>query len=253
MTLIRQGRPTGWSPLQTPAQLARRFDPDPVRGHRGPAPAPRGWSMPQPAMASAARLSATPSEGDPRPGQEGPGRDVRNKASFGSFEPWPTAELDELTQLRLLIEVPSRAPVSTRCSPRPRTSCGRWPTRSKRKRRGADRIAHHRPIWNSTHSTARRARQLTLVPTCDSCGCARGCTAAPLPDAGTLKPSAHDHSELLELLVANDGWPRPGLMQHIGHVPRHLGHLTHATDARSVSPGRSSRTKPQRHRPDLRP
>jgi DNA-binding GntR family transcriptional regulator len=173
-----------------------------------------------PAMAAQLGMSATPvREAMLDLVKEGLVETVRNKG-FRVVE-LADAELDELTQLRLLIEVPSVRQVATRgLAPAEYDELRTLADEIERSAEAPDLIAHNKADLEFHTRLLAVLGNGALVATVRSLRMrSRLYGQSTLADAGTLKPSAHEHSELLELLVANDGRAAARLMRkHIGHV-----------------------------------
>jgi DNA-binding GntR family transcriptional regulator len=151
--------------------------------------------------------------------KEGLVETVRNKG-FRVVE-LADSELDDLTELRLLIEGPTIHKIATR---------GLDPAEYAELKQLADQIEHSAAVLDLiAHNKADlefHTRLLAvlgnsvLVETVRSLRMrSRLYGQQQLATSGGLAPSAHEHTELLALIVANDGAGAEKLMrQHIHHV-----------------------------------
>jgi DNA-binding GntR family transcriptional regulator len=173
-----------------------------------------------PAMAAQLGMSATPvREAMLDLVKEGLVETVRNKG-FRVVE-LADAELDELTQLRLLIEVPSVRRIATRgLEPAEYDELRALAVEIERSAEASDLIAHNKADLEFHTRLLAVLGNSALVDTVRSLRMrSRLYGQSVLADAGTLKPSAHEHAELLDLVLANDARSAARLMRkHIRHV-----------------------------------
>ena len=144
---------------------------------------------------------------------------VRNKG-FRVVE-LTDAELDELTELRLLVEVPSVGRVAARgLSTAERTPLRKLALESERAARKGDLITHNRAdleFHTGLLAVLGNRALVDLVRTLRTRSRLYG--QAELAASGSLAPSSHEHLELLALVDAGDKRGAEKLMrQHIGHV-----------------------------------
>jgi DNA-binding GntR family transcriptional regulator len=151
--------------------------------------------------------------------KEGLVETVRNKG-FRIVE-LAAAELDELTELRLLIEVPSARNLARR---------GLVDDEYRMLKQLADQIehaavrndmvAHNKADLEFHTALLGLLGNRTLVATVQSLRVrSRLYGMSRLADSGQLLPTSHEHSELLELIRDGDAAGAARLMrQHIGHV-----------------------------------
>jgi DNA-binding GntR family transcriptional regulator len=151
--------------------------------------------------------------------KEGLVETVRNKG-FRVVE-LSDAELDELTELRVLIEVPSLRRIATRGITKDEYHELRsLAEQIEQTAEQGDMIAHNKA------DLAFHTRLLTLLGNTALVDMVRSLRMrsrlygqAQLANIGALQPSAHEHIELLDLVNAQDGRSAAKLMrQHIGHV-----------------------------------
>jgi DNA-binding GntR family transcriptional regulator len=130
-------------------------------------------------------------------------------------------ELDELTEIRLLVEVPSVGRVAARgVSVSEQAALRRYAGEIERAARRRDLIAHNRADLEfhtalvallGNHALTDLVRSLRTR--------SRLYGQAALAAADALAPSSHEHVDLLDLVVAGDRRGAEKLMrQHIGHV-----------------------------------
>ena len=173
-----------------------------------------------PAMAAQLGMSATPvREAMLDLVKEGLVETVRNKG-FRVVE-LADAELDELTQVRLLLEVPSVQRIATHgLDPTEYATLAALARELSRSAAAGDLIAHNKAdlefhtrllatLGNSTLvDTVRRLRMRSRLY-----------GQGQLADSGGLTSTAREHSELLDCIQAHDGRAAAKLMrQHIRHV-----------------------------------
>lgn len=144
---------------------------------------------------------------------------VRNKG-FRVVELDDT-ELDELTELRLLIEVPSVGRVAERgLTAAERAELGPLARAIEDAARSRDLVAHTRAdseFHTRLLGLLGNARLVELVRSLRTRSRLHG--LATLAESGRLQPSSHEHVELLDLVSARDVHAAEALMRrHIGHV-----------------------------------
>jgi DNA-binding GntR family transcriptional regulator len=130
-------------------------------------------------------------------------------------------ELDELTELRLLIEVPSVGRVAARgLSSAEHTVLHKLALQIERAARRGDLITHNRADLEFHTGLLALLGNRTLVDLVRSLRVrSRLYGQASLAATGQLTPSAHEHVDLLALVDARDKRGSERLMrQHIGHV-----------------------------------
>jgi DNA-binding GntR family transcriptional regulator len=173
-----------------------------------------------PAMGAQLGMSATPvREAMLDLVKEGLVETVRNKG-FRVVE-LADAELDELTQLRLLIEVPSVRRIATRgLEPAEYDELRALADEIERSAEESDLIAHNKADLEFHTRLLAVLGNRALVDTVRSLRMrSRLYGQSLLAEAGTLTPSAHEHAELLDLVVAHDARSAARLMRnHIRHV-----------------------------------
>jgi DNA-binding GntR family transcriptional regulator len=151
--------------------------------------------------------------------KEGLVETVRNKG-FRVVE-LADAELDELTELRMLIEGPSIRRVASRgLSETEETELRRLAAEIERSAEAPDMIAHNKADLEFHTRLLAVLGNSALVETVRTLRVrSRLYGQVLLASSGALKPSAHEHAELLDLIVAHDGRAAARLMrEHIGHV-----------------------------------
>lgn len=144
---------------------------------------------------------------------------VRNKG-FRVVELADT-ELDELTELRMLIEVPTVRTIAERgLSAREHAELRRLAAAIERSAHDRDMIAHNRADLEFHSRLLAVLGNATLVQTVRSLRIrSRLYGMAALADAGRLHPTSHEHAELLDLIATCDPAAAEALMRrHIGHV-----------------------------------
>lgn len=173
-----------------------------------------------PALAAQLRMSATPvREAVLDLVKEGLVETVRNKG-FRVVELAP-AELDELTELRLLIEVPSVRNLARRgLAAAEYRSLKSLATQIERAALRNDMVAHNKADLEFHTALLGLLGNRTLVATVQSLRVrSRLYGMSRLADSGQLLPTSHEHTELLELIRDGDADGAAALMQqHIGHV-----------------------------------
>jgi DNA-binding GntR family transcriptional regulator len=151
--------------------------------------------------------------------EEGLVQTVRNKG-FRVIE-LAEAELDELTELRLLIEVPSVARIAGRGLSRAElTRLRSLAAAIERSAHQRDMIAHNKADLEFHTGLLALLGNAALVELVRSLRTrSRLYGMAALADSGQLYPSSHEHAELLDLIQARDAAAAEALMRgHIGHV-----------------------------------
>jgi DNA-binding GntR family transcriptional regulator len=173
-----------------------------------------------PAMSAQLGMSATPvREAMLDLVKEGLVETVRNKG-FRVVE-LTDDELDELTQLRLLIEVPSVRRIAIRgLEPDEYDQLRALADEIEHSAERADLIAHNKADLEFHTRLLAVLGNNALVETVRSLRMrSRLYGQSRLADAGTLKPSAHEHSDLLDLIVAHEERSAARLMRkHVRHV-----------------------------------
>jgi DNA-binding GntR family transcriptional regulator len=173
-----------------------------------------------PTLAAQLQMSATPvREAVLDLVKEGLVETVRNKG-FRVVELAP-AELDELTELRLLIEVPSVRNLARRglTSAEYRT-LKQLATQIERAAVRNDMVAHTKADLEFHTALLGLLCNKTLVDTVRSLRVrSRLYGMSRLADSGQLLPTSHEHTQLLDLIRDGDAAGAARLMrQHIGHV-----------------------------------
>jgi DNA-binding GntR family transcriptional regulator len=151
--------------------------------------------------------------------KEGLVETVRNKG-FRVVELTET-QLDELTEIRLLIEVPSVGKIAERgLSRREHAGLRALAAAIERSARKRDMVAHNRADLEFHTRLLALLGNATLVEMVRSLRArSRLYGMAALADSGRLYPSSHEHVELLDLIQARDAHAAEDLMRrHIGHV-----------------------------------
>jgi DNA-binding GntR family transcriptional regulator len=151
--------------------------------------------------------------------KEGLVETVRNKG-FRVVE-LAAAELDELTELRLLIEVPSVRNLARRgLSGAEYRALKQLTTQIERAAVRNDMVAHNKADLEFHTALLGLLRNKTLVETVRSLRVrSRLYGMSRLADSGQLLPTSHEHIELLDLIRDRDAAGAARLMrQHIGHV-----------------------------------
>ena len=151
--------------------------------------------------------------------KEGLVETVRNKG-FRVVE-LAAAELDELTELRFLLEVPSVSALARRG-----LAAGEYKklkylaTQIERAAVRNDMVAHNKADLEFHTELLGLLANKTLVSTVRSLRIrSRLYGMSALADSGHLLPTSHEHIELLDLIKAQDAAGAARLMrQHIGHV-----------------------------------
>ena len=173
-----------------------------------------------PTLAAQLRMSATPvREAVLDLVKEGLVETVRNKG-FRVVE-LSAAELDELTELRLLIEVPSVANLARRgLSGEEYQRLRQLAAQIERAAVANDMVAHNRADLEFHTQLLGLLGNRTLVSTVQSLRVrSRLYGMSRLADSGQLLPTSHEHTELLDLIRDGDAAGAARLMrQHIGHV-----------------------------------
>jgi DNA-binding GntR family transcriptional regulator len=173
-----------------------------------------------PTLAAQLNMSATPvREAVLDLVKEGLVETVRNKG-FRVVELAP-AELDELTEVRLLIEVPSVRNLARRG-----LTAGEYKNlkylagQIERAALRNDMIAHNKADLEFHTALLGLLGNKTLVATAQSLRVrSRLYGMSRLADSGQLLPTSHEHSQLLDLIRDRDAAGAARLMrQHIGHV-----------------------------------
>ena len=173
-----------------------------------------------PTLAAQLGMSATPvREAMLDLAKEGLVETVRNKG-FRVVE-LTADELDELTELRLLLEVPSARNLARRG-----LSAGEYKklktlaTQIERAAVRNDMVAHNKADLEFHAALLGLLANKTLVATVHSLRVrSRLYGMATLADSGKLLPTSHEHAELLDLIRDRDTDGAARLMrQHIGHV-----------------------------------
>jgi DNA-binding GntR family transcriptional regulator len=173
-----------------------------------------------PTLAAQLRMSATPvREAVLDLAKEGLVETVRNKG-FRVVE-LAAAELDELTELRLLIEVPSvrnlaRRGLSGEEYTRLKQLAGQIEQAAVRN----DMVAHNKADLEFHTELLGLLGNKTLVATVRSLRVrSRLYGMSALAESGKLLPTSHEHIQLLDLINHKDAAGAARLMrQHIGHV-----------------------------------
>jgi DNA-binding GntR family transcriptional regulator len=173
-----------------------------------------------PAMAAQLGMSATPvREAMLDLVKEGLVETVRNKG-FRVIE-LADSELDELTELRLLIEVPSVRRIATRgLTDQEYDELRSLALQIESSAARSDMIAHNKADLAFHTQLLAVLGNATLVETIRSLRMrSRLYGQQRLAQVGALHPTSHEHAELLDLIVAHDGRAAAKLMrQHIHHV-----------------------------------
>jgi DNA-binding GntR family transcriptional regulator len=173
-----------------------------------------------PALAAQLNMSATPvREAVLDLVKEGLVETVRNKG-FRVVE-LAAAELDELTELRLLIEVPSVRTLARRGLHAPEyRMLQQLAGQIERAAVRNDMVAHNKADLEFHTELLGLLGNKTLVATVRSLRVrSRLYGMSALADSGQLLPTSHEHGELLDLIRNKDSAGAVRLMrQHIGHV-----------------------------------
>jgi DNA-binding GntR family transcriptional regulator len=173
-----------------------------------------------PALAAQLRMSATPvREAVLDLAKEGLVETVRNKG-FRVVE-LAAAELDELTELRLLLEVPSARNLARRgLTPGEHRSLKHLAAQIERAALRNDMVTHNKADLEFHTALLGLLGNKTLVDTVRSLRVrSRLYGMSRLADSGQLLPTSHEHTELLDLVRDGDEAGAARLMrQHIGHV-----------------------------------
>lgn len=130
-------------------------------------------------------------------------------------------ELDELTDLRAMLEIPTVRRIADRgISAAERRRLAGLATRIERAAAEGNLIAHHRADLDFHDTLLGLGGNDTLVALVRSLRIRSRLYGQPrLAEAGALTPSAHEHAELVDLLDRGAGPAAETLMrQHIGHV-----------------------------------
>jgi DNA-binding GntR family transcriptional regulator len=173
-----------------------------------------------PTLAAQLRMSATPvREAVLDLVKEGLVETVRNKG-FRVVE-LAAAELDELTELRLLIEVPSVRNLARRgLADGEYKMLKQLAGQIERAAVRNDMVAHNKADLEFHTALLGLLGNKTLVTTVQSLRVrSRLYGMSALADSGQLLPTSHEHTELLDLIREGDAAGAARLMrQHIGHV-----------------------------------
>lgn len=173
-----------------------------------------------PTLAAQLRMSATPvREAVLDLVKEGLVETVRNKG-FRVVE-LAAAELDELTELRLLIEVPSVRNLARRgLAAAEYRTLKQLATQIERAAVRNDMVAHNKADLEFHTTLLGLLGNKTLTDTVRSLRVrSRLYGMSRLADSGQLLPSSHEHTELLEKIRDRDAAGATRLMRrHIGHV-----------------------------------
>jgi DNA-binding GntR family transcriptional regulator len=173
-----------------------------------------------PTLAAQLRMSATPvREAILDLVKEGLVETVRNKG-FRVVE-LAAEELDELTELRLLIEVPSvRALARRGVQPEEYRKLKSLAAQIERAAVRGDMVAHNKADLEFHTALLGLLGNKTLVSTVQSLRVrSRLYGMSRLADSGQLLPTSHEHTQLLDLIRNRDAAGAARLMrQHIGHV-----------------------------------
>jgi DNA-binding GntR family transcriptional regulator len=173
-----------------------------------------------PTLAAQLRMSATPvREAVLDLVKEGLVETVRNKG-FRVVE-LAAAELDELTELRLLIEVPSVRNLARRgLTAAEYRTLKQLATQIERAAVRNDMVAHNKADLEFHTALLGLLCNKTLVATVQSLRVrSRLYGMSRLADSGQLLPTSHEHTQLLDLIRDGDAAGAARLMrQHIGHV-----------------------------------
>jgi DNA-binding GntR family transcriptional regulator len=173
-----------------------------------------------PALAAQLGMSATPvREAFLDLVKEGLVETVRNKG-FRVVE-LAAAELDELTEIRLLLEVPSvRALARRGLSPAEYRQLRQLAAEIDRAAVRDEMVPYNKADLEFHTALLGLLSNRTLVATVESLRTrSRLYGLSALAGTGQLLPSSHEHAELLELIRAQDAEGAARLMrQHIGHV-----------------------------------
>ena len=155
--------------------------------------------------------------------------EVFRDRGFASAE-LSNVELDEITQLRLLIEVPAMVEFARSCAAERSRPPVRWPGRSRRRRAlGPDRLHRGRP---QVPPGAARGGNRQLVEIVDQLRAkARLYGIRELAASGLLIRSAKEHAAILDRLVAHDVEGTEQLIR------RHLAHVRGAWAGRAEDHG----------------
>lgn len=173
-----------------------------------------------PALAAQLGMSATPvREAMLDLAKEGLVETVRNKG-FRVVE-LAAAELDELTELRLLLEVPSARALARRgLSTAEYRRLKQLAAQIERAAVRTDMVAHNKADLEFHTALLDLLGNRTLVATVLSLRVrSRLYGMSALADSGQLLPTSHEHAELLDRIRDQDAAGAARLMrQHIGHV-----------------------------------
>jgi DNA-binding GntR family transcriptional regulator len=173
-----------------------------------------------PALAAQLGMSATPvREAMLDLAKEGLVETVRNKG-FRVVE-LAAAELDELTELRLLLEVPSARALARRgLSPAEYRTLRQLAAQIERAAVRTDMVAHNKADLEFHTALLGLLGNRALVATVLSLRVrSRLYGMSALADSGQLLPTSHEHTELLDRIRDRDAAGAARLMrQHIGHV-----------------------------------
>jgi DNA-binding GntR family transcriptional regulator len=173
-----------------------------------------------PTMAAQLGMSATPvREAMLDLVKEGLVETVRNKG-FRVVQ-LDDRELDELTELRLLIEVPTVRRIAARgIDAVEQAELRELALQVERTAEASDMIAHNKADLEFHTRLLGVLGNARLVETVRSLRMrSRLYGQEELAHAGALKPTAHEHTELLDLICAQDARGAAKLMrQHISHV-----------------------------------
>ena len=173
-----------------------------------------------PALAARMGMSATPvREAMLDLAKEGLVEPLRNKG-FRVVER-SVKELDELTDLRAMLEVPTVRRIAERgISSADRRRLTELATAIERAAHDGELIAHHRADLDFHDTLLALDGNDTLVALVRSLRIRSRLYGQPrLAVAGALGPSAHEHARLVELIGARDSSGAEMLMrQHIGHI-----------------------------------
>lgn len=173
-----------------------------------------------PTLAAQLRMSATPvREAVLDLVNQGLVETVRNKG-FRVVE-LDATELDELTEVRLLIEVPSVRLLAERgLDAEEYKKLKLLAAQIERAAVRNDMIAHNKADLEFHTALLGLLSNKTLVATVQSLRLrSRLYGMSRLADSGQLLPTSHEHSQLLDLIRAGDAAGAARLMrQHIGHV-----------------------------------
>ena len=199
-----------------------------------------------PALATQLGMSATPvREAMLDLAKEGLVEPLRNKGFL--IVERSARELDELTDLRLLLEVPAVRRVAERgIDAGQRRSLAGLAVTIERAAREGDLIAHHRADLEFHDTLLALAGNDTLAALVRSLRIRSRLYGQPrLADAGTLTPSAHEHAQLVDLVAHRDAAGATALMrQHIGHIRGAwtTGSAAEPSRPETPAPGSASKT-----------